>query len=121
MLYVEPDSPWKNGYREGFNSKLPGELLNGGNLLFDQTKRSGCSPSDGYSLKHGQATLVAGLQVIYVAISVSPHSKVGLNTEMTALQVRCSICSMQMMLLYSEFRTLETSYLRHESKLGYSL
>ncbi len=27
-LYIEPGSPWENGYNESFNSKLRGELLN---------------------------------------------------------------------------------------------
>ena len=27
-LYVEPGSPWENGYNESFNSKLRDELLN---------------------------------------------------------------------------------------------
>jgi putative transposase len=27
--YIEPDSPWENGYCESFNSKLRDELLNG--------------------------------------------------------------------------------------------
>jgi transposase InsO family protein len=28
-LYIEPGSPWENGYHESFNSKLREELLNG--------------------------------------------------------------------------------------------
>ncbi len=28
-LYIEPRSPWENGYNESFNSKLGDELLNG--------------------------------------------------------------------------------------------
>jgi transposase InsO family protein len=28
-LYIEPGSPWKNGYVESFNGKLPDEMLNG--------------------------------------------------------------------------------------------
>jgi len=28
-LFIEPGSPWKNGYVESFNSKLRDELLNG--------------------------------------------------------------------------------------------
>ena len=28
-LYIEPGSPWENGYCESFNSKLRDELLNG--------------------------------------------------------------------------------------------
>jgi putative transposase len=29
MLYIEPGSPWENGYNESFNGKLRDELLNG--------------------------------------------------------------------------------------------
>ena len=28
-LYIEPRSPWENGYNESFNGKLRDELLNG--------------------------------------------------------------------------------------------
>jgi putative transposase len=28
-LYIEPGSPWENGYNENFNGKLRDELLNG--------------------------------------------------------------------------------------------
>ena len=28
-IYIEPDSPWQNGYNESFNGKLRDELLNG--------------------------------------------------------------------------------------------
>ena len=28
-LYIEPGSPWQNGYNESFNGKLRDELLNG--------------------------------------------------------------------------------------------
>jgi len=28
-LFIEPGSPWENGYIEGFNGKLRDELLNG--------------------------------------------------------------------------------------------
>jgi putative transposase len=27
-LYIEPGSPWENGYKESFNGKLPDEMLN---------------------------------------------------------------------------------------------
>ena len=30
MLFIEPGSPWENGYNESFNGKLRDELLNGG-------------------------------------------------------------------------------------------
>ena len=28
-LYIEPGSPWENGYNESFNGKLRDEFLNG--------------------------------------------------------------------------------------------
>ena len=28
-LFIEPGSPWENGYNESFNGKLRDELLNG--------------------------------------------------------------------------------------------
>ena len=44
-LYIEPGSPWENGYCESFNSKLRDEFLNG--EIF-------------YSLKEMQVLLSAG-------------------------------------------------------------
>ena len=29
ILFIEPGSPWENGYNESFNGKLQDELLNG--------------------------------------------------------------------------------------------
>jgi transposase InsO family protein len=29
MLFIEPGSPWENGYMESFNGKPKDELLNG--------------------------------------------------------------------------------------------
>ena len=37
-LYIEPGSPWENGYCESFNSKLRDELLNG--EIFYSLKRA---------------------------------------------------------------------------------
>ncbi len=31
-LFIEPGSPWENGYNESFNGKLRDELLNGENF-----------------------------------------------------------------------------------------
>jgi putative transposase len=28
-LFIEPGSPWENGYNESFNGKLRNEMLNG--------------------------------------------------------------------------------------------
>ena len=33
MLFIEPGSPWENGYCEGFKSKLRDELHGGGAIL----------------------------------------------------------------------------------------
>ena len=38
-LYIEPGSPWENGYNESFNGKLRDELLNG-EIFFAFTPRS---------------------------------------------------------------------------------
>ena len=38
-LYIEPGSPWENGYNESFNGKLRDELLNGG--IFYSLKEGG--------------------------------------------------------------------------------
>lgn len=37
-LYIEPGSPWENGYQESFNGKLRDELLNG--EIFDTLKEA---------------------------------------------------------------------------------
>jgi transposase InsO family protein len=57
--YIEPDSPWENGYVESFNSKLRDELLDG--EIF-------------YSLKEGQV-VVEAWRCHYNAIR--PHSSLG--------------------------------------------
>ena len=46
-LYIEPGSPWENGYNESFNGKLRNELLNGeifctlqeAKVLIEQSRR----------------------------------------------------------------------------------
>jgi len=40
-LYIEPGSPWENGYCESFNSKLRDELLNG-EIFYSLKKRRKC-------------------------------------------------------------------------------
>lgn len=37
-LFIEPGSPWENGYNESFNGKLRDELLNG--ELFDTLREA---------------------------------------------------------------------------------
>ena len=46
-LYIEPGSPWENGYCESFNSKLRDEFMNG--EIFYSMRRSGCWPNAGGS------------------------------------------------------------------------
>jgi transposase InsO family protein len=58
-LYIEPASPWENGYCESFNSKLRDELLNG--EIF-------------YSLKEAQI-LIERWRMHYN--TVRPHSSLG--------------------------------------------
>ena len=38
-LFIEPGSPWENGYNESFNGKLRDELLNG--EIFDTLLEAG--------------------------------------------------------------------------------
>ena len=58
-MYIEPGSPWENGYNESFNGKLRDELLNG--EIF-------------YTLKEAQV-LIEGWRREYNAIR--PHSSLG--------------------------------------------
>ena len=37
-MYIEPGSPWENGYCESFNGKLRKELLNG--EIFDSLREA---------------------------------------------------------------------------------
>ena len=57
--YIEPGSPWENGYIESFNGKLRDELLNG--EIF-------------YTLKEAQ-TVIEGWRCHYNKIR--PHSSLG--------------------------------------------
>jgi len=58
-LFIEPGSPWENGYNESFNGKLRDELLNG--EIF-------------YTLKEAQ-TVIESWRVHYN--TVRPHSSLG--------------------------------------------
>jgi transposase InsO family protein len=58
-LYIEPGSPWENGYCESFNSKLRDEFLNG--EIFYSLKGPGRTLAG--SLQHHQATLIARLSL----------------------------------------------------------
>ena len=59
MAYIEPGSPWENGYCESFNGKLRDELLNG--EIF-------------YTLKEAKI-VIEGLRRHYN--TVRPHSSLG--------------------------------------------
>ena len=59
-LYIEPGSPWENGYCESFNSKLRDEFLNGETLLLDK-RNPGAGRTLAHPLQHRQATLLARL------------------------------------------------------------
>jgi putative transposase len=67
-LYIEPGSPWENGYCESFNSKLRDEFLNG--EIF-------------YSLKEAQV-LAERWRVYYN--TVRPHSSLGYRPPAPAAQ-----------------------------------
>jgi putative transposase len=58
-LYIEPGSPWENGYCESFNGKLRDECLNG--EIF-------------YSLKEAQV-VIEKWRVVYNTLR--PHSALG--------------------------------------------
>lgn len=53
-LYIEPGSPWENGYIESFNARLRDELLNG--EIFYSLEESVASPAGG-----GSTTIASGL------------------------------------------------------------
>ena len=67
MLYIEPGSPWENGYCESFNTKLRDEFLNGELFYSLKEIRLLARP-----LQNGQVALLAGLP---------PASTTGLGTH----------------------------------------
>ena len=60
-LYIEPGSPWENGYNESFNGKLRDELLNG-EIFYSLQGGPGADRAMAAALQHGQTTQCAGLQ-----------------------------------------------------------
>ena len=58
-MFIEPGSPWENGYVESFNGKLRDELLNG--EIF-------------YTLKEAEV-LIEGWRTLYNPLR--PHSSLG--------------------------------------------
>ena len=69
-LYIEPGSPWENGYCESFNGKLRDEFLNGeifyslkeAQILYGEVARR---------IQHGAAALGAGLQATGTASNLA--------------------------------------------------
>ena len=60
-LYIEPGSPWENGYCESFNSKLRDEFLNG-EIFYSMKEMQSAGRTLACALQHRQAPLFAGLQ-----------------------------------------------------------
>lgn len=58
-LYIEPGSPWENGYIESFNGKLRDELLNG-EIFYAQGSKGAHRAVTG-ALQHRTSALIAGL------------------------------------------------------------
>ncbi len=69
MLYIEPGSPWENGYCESFNGKLRDEFLNG--EIF-------------YSLKEAQI-LTERWRVEYN--TERPHSALGYRSDVDTFSI----------------------------------
>jgi transposase InsO family protein len=74
-LYIEPGSPWENGYCESFNSKLRGRVLERGDLLLVEGG-TGFGRALACPLQHRQTTLLAGLSTTSPG-SVAPRNQNG--------------------------------------------
>ena len=61
-LYIEPGSPWENGYCESFNSKLRDEFLNG-EIFYSLKEVQVLAERWRVHYNTVQATLFAGLQI----------------------------------------------------------
>ena len=59
--YIEPGSPWENGYCESFNSKLRDELLNG-EIFYTLKEAQVRHRKLAASLQHAPPALIARLQ-----------------------------------------------------------
>ena len=57
-LFIEPGSPWENGYCESFNGKLRDELLNG-EIFYSLKEATDRHRAMAKALQHGQAALIA--------------------------------------------------------------
>jgi transposase InsO family protein len=60
-LYIEPGSPWENGYCESFNSKLRDEFLNG-EIFYSLKEVQVLADRWRVYYNHQEATLIAGTQ-----------------------------------------------------------
>jgi transposase InsO family protein len=73
-LFIEPGSPWENGYNESFNGKLRDELLNGeisaGGTSADRT----LAPA----LQHRQTAQFAGLQTARTGHDLAANGQIDL-------------------------------------------
>jgi transposase InsO family protein len=65
-LYIEPGSPWENGYCESFNGKLRDECLKG-EIFYSREGGPGGDRTMESALQHGTAAFVAGLQTTSAA------------------------------------------------------
>ena len=74
-LFIEPGSPWENGYCESFNSKLRDELLAG----------------EQFSTLHEAKVLIERWRRHYNAIR--PHSSLGYRPAGTRDDLAASVCS----------------------------
>jgi putative transposase len=59
-LYIEPGSPWENGYCESFNSKLRDEFLNG-EIFYSIKELRVLAERWRIHLQHPQTSLLAGI------------------------------------------------------------
>ena len=73
--FIEPGSPWENGYNESFNGRLRDECLNG--EMF-------------YTLKEAQV-IIEDWRNHYNHIR--PHSALGYKPPMPMMHVRGDVCS----------------------------
>ncbi len=71
-LFIEPGSPWENGYIESFNGKLRDELLNG--EIFDTLWEA--------------KVLIEGWRRDYN--SIRPHSSLGYRAPVPEAKLFCS-------------------------------
>lgn len=85
-LFIEPGSPWENGYNESFNGKLRDELLNG--EIF-------------YTLKEAQI-LIEQWRRHYN--TVRPHSSLGYRSPIPQTVMTKPIASRFVMLTYQELQ-----------------